>query len=735
MTKIIKTDPCGFCYGVTRAVDITNKTLDSKDTEIYSLGEIIHNKTVTSEFMNKGLIIAEDLSEVPEGATLIIRSHGAPKAVFTEAEKKSINIIDATCPYVTRIHKLVEKAALEGKQVIVLGDENHPEVKGIIGFSNNPYLITVIKNRADLESIKLDEEKEAIFVTQTTTERKNYDEVVSYLTDKYPNIIIHDTICDATKDRQEATAKLAKEVDLMIVIGGKNSSNSKKLAEIASQHCKNTVFVENFNELALLNIEACAIMGVAAGASTPVSDIEEVISNMSEVITENKEKNEMEDYIEDIEKSLRLPRLGEIVEGVMYQVTEKEVVVNLGCKKDGVIPKEELCLEADQCIKDVYKEGDSVQAKVIKTDDGDGTILLSKKKLQANENWEEVEKALNDNATIEVKVLRVVNGGVIAGYKEVAGFIPLSQLADRFIDNAEEFVGKVLPVKISRVDKFKGKAVFSHKMLLNEEKMSKMAELWEKVSVGDVIEGTVMRFTDYGAFVDIGGIDGLLHISEISWGKLKHPSEVLTIGEKINVKVLSMNAEKGKISLGLKQTTPEPWDSIDNKFVVGQELTGKVVQIKEYGAFVELEPGLDGLVHISEVAHKRVTDLNDELAIGEEVTAKILEIDKDKRRISLSIKETIEPPIFEEAKEETVTQVVVREETPLMKVEEEASEEPTEEKEEVSEESVAEEIAVEKEEAAEEPAAEEVVKEAVEEPVEEKEATEEPVEEKEATEE
>jgi 4-hydroxy-3-methylbut-2-enyl diphosphate reductase len=379
-----------------------------------------------------------------------------------------------------------------------------------------------------------------------------------------------------------------------------------------------------------------------------VSDIEEVIAKMSEVITE---RNEMEDYLEAIEKSLRLPRLGEIVEGTIHQVTDKEIIVNLGCKKDGVIPKEELNLEADEKITEVYKEGDTIQAKVVKTDDGDGTIMLSKKKLQVNENWEEISQALDDKLTIDVKVVRVVNGGVIASYKEVAGFIPLSQLSDRFIENAEEFMGQVLPIKISRVDKYKGKAVFSHKAYLAEQRQSKMAEVWEKLDVGDIIEGTVMRFTDYGAFVDIGGIDGLLHISEISWGKLKHPQEVLAIGEKINVKVLSMNSERGKISLGLKQTQPEPWSIIDDKYQVGQILAGRVVQIKEYGAFVELEPGLDGLVHISEVAHKRVTDLNDELTIGEEVSTKILEIDKEKKRISLSIKETLEPPIFEEEEE------------------------------------------------------------------------------------
>lgn len=312
-------------------------------------------------------------------------------------------------------------------------------------------------------------------------------------------------------------------------------------------------------------------------------------------------------------------------------------------------------------MADVFKADDEIQAKVIKTDDVDGGILLSKKKLEISANWNEIVKALEDKTDLEVKVTRTVNGGVIAEYKEVSGFIPLSQLSDHYVENAEEFVGQTMEVKVSRVDQRRNRAVFSHKMFLAEEKEKLIAEIWEKLNEGDVVEGTVMRFTDYGAFVDIGGIDGLLHISEISWGKLKHPQEVLSIGQKINVKVLSMNAEKGKISLGLKQNTPEPWTVIDEKYEIGQVIEGKVVQIKEYGAFVELEPGLDGLVHISEVAHKRVGNINDELEVGQTVNAKILEIDKDRRRISLSIRETLDAP----AEEAPVEEAPVAEEAPV----------------------------------------------------------------------
>ncbi|MBQ4650126.1 MAG: 30S ribosomal protein S1, partial [Firmicutes bacterium] len=348
-----------------------------------------------------------------------------------------------------------------------------------------------------------------------------------------------------------------------------------------------------------------------------------------------------------IEKSLRLPRIGETVNGKVHQVTEKEIIVNMGCKKDGVIPKDEVTLEEGQKLSDLFKEGDEIQAKVIKTDDGDGVILLSKKKLEVNAHWNEINEALENKSVINVKVVKQVNGGVIAAYKEVSGFIPLSQLSDKFVENAEEFMGQELAVRVTRVDQKRGRAVFSHKVILAEEKQKKVEEIWNSLNVDDVVEGKVMRFTDYGAFVDLGGIDGLLHISEISWGKLKHPQEVLAIGDTVKVKILSMNAEKGKISLGLKQTQPEPWTVIEENYQVGQVVTGKVVQIKEYGAFIELEPGLDGLVHISEVAHKRVTDIAEELTIGQTVDAKILEIDTERKRISLSIKQTLEAPVLE----------------------------------------------------------------------------------------
>lgn len=640
--EVIRAKHSGFCYGVKRAIEMAEAEVEKHDSgdgrRIYSCGPLIHNDTVTGELGGKGLSIIKRIDEAKEGDTVIIRSHGEAKEFYDEACKRGIKIIDATCPNVKKIHSLVHAAEEAGKNVVIVGDMNHAEVKGIKGWCMHAQVV------GDKEAAAAIKEDNLYVVAQTTIRKELFDEIISVFESAGKTTEIRNTICSATSERQKSCMETAKEVDAMIVIGGKESSNSRKLYDIASKYCDKAYFIEKLKDLPLKEVEKCNKIGVAAGASTPESVIEEVIANMSEIITE---KNSMLDFIDEIDKSLRLPRSGEIVNGKVLQATEKEVIVNLGCKKDGIIPKEEVSMEEGQKLTDLFKEGDEIQAKVIRTDDGE--IILSKKKLEINEHWDEVAEALENKSTINVKIVRAVNGGVIAAYKEVSGFIPMSQLSDKYVESADEFIGQTLDVKVNRVDKMKGRAVFSHKVVLAEERAAKIAEIWGKLNVGDIVEGTVMRFTDYGAFVDIGGIDGLLHISEISWGKLKHPQEVLEIGQKINVIILQMNEEKGKISLGYKQNQPEPWSVINEKYEVGQVVTGKVVQIKEYGAFVELEPGLDGLVHISEVAHKRVTNIADEISVGQEATAQILEIDTDRKRISLSLKACIEAPVAEEA--------------------------------------------------------------------------------------
>ena len=658
----------GFCFGVKRAVDAAEQELKrakADGVKLYCLGSLIHNKAVTEDLAEKGLITIRSIEEADPGSRVLIRAHGEPDSTYRAAEAAGIEILDETCPFVYRIHDAARKAGEAGRLVFVIGDPDHPEVKGILGSTDR-----AVGACDDPERIAyyadLFRDKPVTALAQTTLTRAKFDACCDELKKICGDLQIEDTICNATKQRQDAAAKLAANSDAMVVIGDKTSSNSRKLFDICSQNCIFTVFIEKFDDLPLQEISKYNKIGVAASASAPQQIILEVIANMSEVLKDqNTEMNEMLAYMDEIEKSLKLPGRGEVVTGTVVQVTNDYVVVNLGCKKDGMLPKEEVTLEDGQDLTAAFKEGDEVQAKVIKTDDGDGNILLSKKKLQSGENWEEITAALDSKEVLNVTVLKEVKGGVIAAYKEVSGFIPMSQLADHYVENAEEFIGKTLPVKVTRVDQRRNKAVFSHKAFLTEEKHKKIAEIWETLNVGDVVEGKVMRFTAYGAFVDIGGIDGLLHISEISWGKLRHPQEALEIGQIVNVKILSMNPEKGKISLGLKQNAPEPWSVIDENYHEGDIVKGKVAQIKEYGAFVELAPGLDGLVHISEVAHKRVGKISDELQIGQEINAKILEIDKEKRRISLSIKATLPlPGSEEEAKAEAPAEEAPAEEAP-----------------------------------------------------------------------
>ena len=615
---------------------------DKKEREgrLYTCGKLIHNEAVVKRLESKGVGMISKLEEAGRGDIVIVRSHGEPREFYEEAEERGIGLIDTTCVFVAKIHKLVSEAHEKDVPVVIIGDREHQEVKATNGWCGYDAFMIGDAGEAREAAAEL-RGKEPLVVCQTTIKQELLKEMLDVFDEAGISCDVRNTICNATRDRQKSCAELASRVDAMIVIGDRHSSNSKKLFEIAQKNNKNSYFIENADNNLLNRLTKYTKIGCIAGASTPEWIIKEVIAGMSENVNKNMEQNPMMDFMDDIEKSLRLPKPGDIVDGKIDQVMGDAVIVNMGCKKDGILRSDEVAMEEGQTLADLFKVGDEIKAKVIKSDDGEGGIMLSTKRLVAVENYAELESAMENRETITVTVTRAVNGGVIAAYKEITGFIPMSQLSDRYVENADEFIGQTFDVRVIRVDTKRNRAVFSRKAILVDEKRKAVAEIWENLNVGDIVEGKVMRFTDYGAFVDIGGVDGLLHISEISWGKLKHPEEVLRIGDIINVKILSLNEEKGKISLGLKQTQPEPWTLVGDKYQVGDVLEGKVVQIKEYGAFVELEAGLDGLVHISEIANKRVENVFDELKVGETVNVKIMEIDPDKRRISLSIKATL----------------------------------------------------------------------------------------------
>lgn len=655
--EIIRAEHSGFCFGVNRAIELAFSEAEKPDRQgrLLTCGHLIHNKDVVKVLEEKGASLIESLDEAESGDTVIIRSHGEPKEFYEYAKEHGIELVDTTCVFVQKIHEIVDEAHQEGRAVVIIGDANHQEVKATNGWCG--YDATVIGSVEEAEkAAETLKDSNPIIVCQTTIKQELLDSILEVFDKAAVKYDIRNTICNATRDRQNSCAELARKVDVMLVIGDVESSNSRKLYEIAEKNCKKAIFIENAENLDLQGFTKKDKIGLVAGASTPEWIIKEVISHMSENATKTMEHNPMMEFMDDIEKSLRLPKPGDIVDGKVDQVMADAVIVNMGCKKDGILRSDEVVLEEGQTLADLFKVGDEIKAKVIKSDDGEGGIMLSTKRLVAVENYTELEEAMANEEIINVKLVRAVNGGVIAAYKEITGFVPMSQLSDRYIENADEFLGQDVDVKVIRVDTKRNRAVFSRKALMVEEKRKAVAEIWNNLSVGDVVEGKVMRFTDYGAFVDIGGVDGLLHISEISWGKLKHPEEILKIGDIINVKILSLNEDKGKISLGLKQTQPEPWSLVGDKYQVGDVLEGKVVQIKEYGAFVELEAGLDGLVHISEIANKRVENVFDELKIGETVNVRIMEIDPDKRRISLSIKATL--PEEEQTAEETVAEKI-----------------------------------------------------------------------------
>ncbi|NWO23885.1 bifunctional 4-hydroxy-3-methylbut-2-enyl diphosphate reductase/30S ribosomal protein S1 [Mogibacterium timidum] len=639
--EIIRAEHSGFCFGVQKAIDKTFERIDEAKRDCrttYTCGNLIHNKAVINKVASKGVCMISSLDEATSGDVVIVRSHGEPKEFYDKAENYGIELVDTTCVFVKKIHELVYKAYLDCRPVIIVGSADHQEVKATNGWCN--YTAIILENAQEARDYAKNccVNQIPLVVCQTTIRRELLDSIIEVFDEAAIPYEIKNTICNATRDRQESCAELAAKVDCMVVIGDPSSSNSKKLYEIANNNCKNAMFIQDISDLELKELYNYNKIGITAGASTPEWIIKEVIASMSENVTANVDHNPMLDFMDDIENSLRLPRPGEIVDGTVHQVMDNEVIVNIGCKKDGILQKSEVTLEPGQTLVDLFKEGDEIQAKVMKSDDGEGGILLSKKRLEMNENFKELAAAQANKEIISVKLVKSVNSGVIAAYKEISGFIPLSQLSDRYVENADEFLGQTVDVEVIKVDNKRNRAVFSRKAVLVDEKRKQIAEIWANLNVGDIVEGKVMRFTDYGAFVDIGGVDGLLHISEISWGKLKHPKEVLNIGDIINVKILALNEEKGKISLGLKQTQPEPWSLVGSKYEVGQVIEGKVVQIKDYGAFVELEAGLDGLVHISEIANRRVENVSDELELGKLITAKIMEIDVDRKRISLSIK-------------------------------------------------------------------------------------------------
>ena len=619
----------GFCFGVSRAVQLTER-LAQEGRRVATLGPLIHNPQCVARLERMGVVTAASIEDIPAGYEVVIRSHGVSAAVEEELRRRGFVVHDATCPFVAKIHRLARQAGQEGRFLLVAGDASHPEVQGIVGHTDGE--VRVFSDLEQLQAILKEQsaQKNPMIVAQTTFQVTKWSECTLFAKKVCTNSKIFDTICSATWTRQQETEKLAKECDLMVVIGGHQSSNTQKLCRVAERFAR-TVTVETADELQPQWLYGMQRVGVTAGASTPSSIIEEVCKKMSEAIREEEMSFE-----EMLEKSLAPVFRNKVVRGVVTGISPSEITVDIGAKATGFVHISEMTDDPNAKMEDLVKKGDELDLVVIKTNDQEGTVQLSKKRLEARAGQEEVAKACEEGTPLEVNITGVNKGGLEAKYKGVNIFIPASQATARRGDDLNVLVKTKQTVKITECS---GRRVIgSIRAILEEKNAVAREKFWAEAEVGKTYTGTVKSLTNYGAFVDIGGIDGLVHISELSWNRIKHPSEVVSVGDTIEVYIHSLDRENNKVSLGYKKAEDNPWEKLKNEYPIGSVFTAPVVSLTKFGAFVRILPGVDGLVHISEISRERVEKVQDVLNVGDEVTVKLLDVDWDKKRVSLSMK-------------------------------------------------------------------------------------------------
>lgn len=643
MSRVRLAESAGFCFGVKRAIEMAYAEIEKNSGEpLYSYGPLIHNKEVTRDLAEKGLHIIEDLDGIESG-TVVIRSHGVGRFLYDALAEKGMRMVDGTCPFVKKIHEIVRRAWESGKSVIIAGDAAHPEVQGINGWCGGEAII--LGSPEEAAAAELDAGRKYAVVVQTTFRQSKFDAMLAIFAEKGLDMEISQTICSATETRQKEAMVLSREVDKMIVIGDRKSSNTQKLVEICKKNCENTIHIETICDLVLKSFEKSDKIGITAGASTPPAIIKEVVVTMSEMENVNVEEVSFEQMLEE---SLVTLHTGDVVKGTVIQVVGEEVSVNLGFKSDGVIPRGEFSRDTTVVPSKVVQPGDEIEVFVVRVNDGDGNVLLSRKRIEEQKGMEDIEAAFNDKTVVTGTVTDVVKGGLIAVVNGVRVFIPSSQVSNRFIEDLSVFKGQELEFNIIEMDRVKRRIIGGRKALVEQEIAAKRAALFETIEAGAKIAGTVSRLTDFGAFVDLGGVDGLIHISEMSWGRISNPREILKEGQAVEVFVLDVDKEKGKISLSLKDANMNPWKLAVDKYAVGSIVEGKVVRMVPFGAFVELEPGVDGLVHISQIANKHVVKPEDELKVGEIIKVKVLEVNSEQKKISLS-KRQADAPVEEAA--------------------------------------------------------------------------------------
>ncbi|HJA70822.1 MAG TPA: bifunctional 4-hydroxy-3-methylbut-2-enyl diphosphate reductase/30S ribosomal protein S1 [Candidatus Lachnoclostridium stercoravium] len=640
--NVIVAKTAGFCFGVKRAVDQVYQQIEAgrKDgKKIYTFGPIIHNEEVVRDLEEKGVQVLnteEELKELKEG-TVIIRSHGVSRHIYEILDRDGIEVVDATCPFVKKIHKIVEEQCQAGTRVVIIGNKDHPEVQGIRGWGDERTL--TVDSAEDAEAADIPEGEKVCIVSQTTFNYNKFKELVEIFSKKRYDICVLNTICNATQERQVEARDIASRVDAMIVIGGKNSSNTQKLYDICRKECNNTYFIQTLGDFNPEGLSSVRNVGITAGASTPNYIIEEVHTVMSELSFEQM-----------LEESLKTIRSGEVVTGKVIDVKDDEIVLNIGYKSDGIITRSEYTTDPNADLTKLVSVGDEMEAKVVKVNDGEGQVALSYRRLAAEKGNKRLEEAFNNQEVLKAKVTQVLDGGLSVNVEETRVFIPASLVSDTYERDLSKYKDQEIEFVITEFNPKRRRIIGDRRQILTARKAELQKELFEKIHVGDTVEGTVKNVTDFGAFIDLGGADGLLHISEMSWGRVESPKKVFKSGEKVKTLIKDINGDK--IALSLKFPETNPWVNAAEKYAAGNLVHGKVARMTDFGAFVELEPGVDALLHVSQISREHVDKPSDVLSIGQEIEAQVVDFNGTDRKISLSMKALEAPKKEEETTEE-----------------------------------------------------------------------------------
>ena len=645
----------GFCFGVNRAVELVEQAV-KEGKQVLTLGPIIHNRHAVSHFEEMGVRVIDAPEQAQPGSTVVIRSHGVTRAVYEALEEQDVEIIDATCPFVKRIHGIVSNAQSEGRLPVIIGTRAHPEVEGIAGWCDEFLIFESLEQLQDwAKTVAERPDLPICMVCQTTSTESLWNSCAEFAKKQFTNLKIFDTICKATESRQSEAAKLSTICQAMVVVGDTHSSNTGRLAMICREHCDRVVLVDNASELDSAFFRGANDVGITAGASTPAWIIKEVNKTMSEIT--NVEAVQEESFAELLEQSIKTLNTGDKVTGIVTGIGNTEVQVDLGTKHAGYIPYDEVSTDPSVKPEDVLKVGDEIEVFVVRVNDQEGTVQLSKKKLDGLKVWDEMTAWCEEKATVEGTITEENKGGLVANVKGIRVFIPASQSGVAKGGDMAGMVGQTVQLKVTEVNRARRRVIGSIRAVTSEARKAAQEKIWAEIQEGAKYHGTVKSLTSYGAFVDIGGVDGMVHVSELSWNRIKTPADVVKVGDEIDVYVISFDPEKRKISLGYKTAEMNPWNQFMTNYNVGDVVDAKIVKLMTFGAFAEIIPGVDGLIHISQIADKRIGKPEDVLSEGQEVQVKITDVDAENKRISLSIRALLEAaPVEEEAAVEAETE-------------------------------------------------------------------------------